>query len=169
VFGSIFITLRWFGVAHISVQVITILTQSYQSANLFNRKLISSKYTHSHSWILQAYACGWNAERLKQELIKQARSRSGLSKHFVRGPHELLYNSSRAEHKLRVQNKRISKHECYLVIKVHLSKVRWNCFFGFSWENLSENLASDGMYLILTKTSDCGNIPAKVTPACSAP
>jgi len=31
-----------------------------------------------------------------------------------------------------------------------------------------ENLASDGMYLILTKTSDCAIEPAKVRPACSA-
>jgi len=35
---------------------------------------------------------------------------------------------------------------------------------------LWENQASDGMYmyLTLTKTSDCGNTPAMVRPACSS-
>jgi len=42
------------------------------------------------------------------------------SSNIVRGPHKLFHNSSRAEHKLPVQIKRMPNHECCLTIKVDL-------------------------------------------------
>jgi len=49
-------------------------------------------------------------------------SDQGSSNIFVREPHKLLLNNSRAGHRLPVQNKVIPKYECCLIINAHLLK-----------------------------------------------
>ena len=96
------------------------------------------------------------------------------SPNFCPGPHVLFYNSSRVGQKLPVQNKRMSKRECCLIIKVHLLKSGENCFFdfsivgkpGFRWDEHTSNIVM--INTISTRTSDCGNASAEVRSACSA-
>ena len=70
---SAFVFLRWFALAHISVQVCTFHGGCKQGIGpqIFNRKSISRKITHSQSWKLQTKLTGeklkgWSNSREKQ-------------------------------------------------------------------------------------------------------
>jgi len=59
--------------------------QSAPQAIFVNSKSISRNSTHSHSWNLQAVACGWNSDRrrLAGKKIK-VKTRMNMSKHKLR-------------------------------------------------------------------------------------
>jgi len=68
-----FVFLRWFKLAHISIQVCTFQDGCKQGIDqqIFNRKSISRKITHPQSWKLQAKLAGeklkgWSNSREKQ-------------------------------------------------------------------------------------------------------
>jgi len=83
---SAFVFLRWFKLAHISIQVSTFHDGCKQGIDqqIFNRKSISRKITHLQSWKLQAKLTGeklngWSNSREKTNSRLQSKFRNTSS------------------------------------------------------------------------------------------
>ena len=78
-----FIFLRWFKLAHISIQVCTFHDGCKQGIDqqIFNRKSISRKLTHPQSWKLQAKLTA-TGEKLKGWSISREKTNSRLQSKF---------------------------------------------------------------------------------------
>jgi len=78
---SAFVFLRWFKLAHISIQVCTLHDGCKQGIyqQIFNRKSISRKITHPQSWKLQAKLTG---EKLKGWSNSREKTNSKLQSKF---------------------------------------------------------------------------------------
>jgi len=84
---SAFVFLRWFKLAHISIQLCTFHDGCKQGIDqqIFNRKSISRKITHPQSWELQAKLTGeklkgWSNSREKTNSRLQSKFRNTSSK-----------------------------------------------------------------------------------------
>ena len=80
---SAFVFLRWFKLAHMSIQVCTFHDGCKQGIDqqIFNKKSISRKITHPQSWKLQAKLAGerlkgWSNSREKTNSRLQSKSRN---------------------------------------------------------------------------------------------
>ena len=91
---SAFVFLRWFKLAHISIQVCTFHDGCKQRIDqqIFNRKSISRKITHPQSWKLQAKLTG---EKLKGWSNSREKTNSRLQSNKTKSTFFLLLDGSK--------------------------------------------------------------------------